>query len=181
MAALAWVLFLMATYSPLSDLAIQAVIGGIVAYYYLLFGLKWGALLALTIGILTTLQPGIPLNLALVLFFLPWPLIKGYLEARVFHRGELSDEREERRRSLRCWFYKFLFATAIFVAGYFLLQTFFMGTLDQLRDSIDNWLVPRLGEMAAAGPVLLFYPGFLIFTFLYEQVLILVMDILRRH
>lgn len=172
LAALAWVLFLMATYSPLSDLAIQVVIGVIVAYYYLLFGLKWGLMLAFTIGILTSFQPGIPLNLALILYFMPWPLIKGFIEARIYHQGNAENKIEEKRCNIKSWVLKWLFATLLFVLAYFLLQTMFMETLSVLRARFESLLVPWLGEMAAAGPVLLIYLSFLVFTFLYEQVLI---------
>lgn len=178
LAALAWVLFLLATYSPLSNLAIQVVIGGIIAYYYLLFGLKWGFLLSLAVGILTSFQPGLPLNLALILYFMPWPLIKGFLEARIYHNGEATnglDESEEKRRNIKCWILKGCFATAIFGLGYLLLHTMFPATLEKFQDSFSAWLTPWLGDTAQVVPILLFYLAFLIFTFLYEQVLVLVM------
>lgn len=186
LAALAWVLFLLATYSPLSNLAVQVVIGGIVAYYYLLFGLKWGLLLALTIGILTVLQPGLPLNLALILYFMPWPLIKGSLESRIFLGGETivgeeRDDKEEKRRSLACWILKWLAATALFGLGYVILQTIFMGTMDGLRASFNAWFTPWLGDLADVARILLAYFTFLVFTVLYEQVLILVIRRLGRH
>lgn len=184
-AGLSWLLFVISVFSPLSNLAVQVAIGAMLAYYYLLFGLKPAALLYLVISILTFLRPGVPLNLALVAYFLPWPLLKGWIEGRIYKRGIEQDAPPRwfmRHFTFECRLVKWAIATGLFVLALLGLTYLFPGFKETIVRNILNFVGEHL-PVAKRKPILIggLYCAFLIFTWLYDQFISGVSRLFTHH